>query len=96
MSGSGSRRNQHGHSTPGSGRRFRAPDGAKRRDRMETTCLIEAVEPLARVLKSRVIGQDEAIDSLICSFSRLIASLQDPSRPLLTALLLGPTGVGKT
>ena len=39
---------------------------------------------------------DDAIDTLICSYSRLLSGLQDPSRPLLTALLLGPTGVGKT
>ena len=66
------------------------------RDRLEATCLIEVVKPLEEVLRSRVMGQDEAVDSLICSFSRLLSGLHDPSRPLLTALLLGPTGVGKT
>ena len=63
---------------------------------METTCLIEAVGPLADILARRVIGQADAIDPLLCSFSRLLSGLNDPSRPLLTALLLGPTGVGKT
>ncbi len=66
------------------------------RVRMEDTCLIDDVRPLANNLKSQVIGQEEALDSLICSFSRLLSGLRDPSRPLLTALLLGPTGVGKT
>ncbi len=67
-----------------------------KRDRLEASCLIDDVRPLEENLRGRVVGQDEAIDSLICSFSRLLSGLHDPSRPLLTALLLGPTGVGKT
>ena len=66
------------------------------RDRLEATCLSEDVKPLEEVLRSRVMGQDESVDALICSFSRLLSGLHDPSRPLLTALLLGPSGVGKT
>jgi len=66
------------------------------RERLESTCRIEAVRPLIEDLGGRVIGQDEAIDNLSCSFSRLLSGLRDPGRPLLTALLLGPTGVGKT
>lgn len=42
------------------------------------------------------MGQDPAIEALVCSYSRLLSGLHDPSRPLLSALLLGPTGVGKT
>ncbi|MBI1950763.1 MAG: ATP-dependent Clp protease ATP-binding subunit [Acidobacteria bacterium] len=42
------------------------------------------------------MGQDESIDRLVCSYSRVLSGLRDPSRPLLTVLLLGPTGVGKT
>ncbi|MFQ5583845.1 MAG: AAA family ATPase, partial [Calditrichia bacterium] len=70
--------------------------GLVERERIEANCLIDEVEPLADTLKNRVIGQDEALDLVICSFSRLFSGLRDPSRPLLTALLLGPTGVGKT
>ena len=66
------------------------------RQRMEDTCFIDPVLPLAENLRSRVIGQDDALHSLICSFSRVLSGLRDPSRPLLTGLLLGPTGVGKT
>ncbi len=54
------------------------------------------LEPLADTLRSRVLGQAQATDALISSLSRLLSGLRDPSRPLLTALLLGPTGVGKT
>ena len=63
---------------------------------MEPTCLVEDVRPLSRNLRERVIGQEEALDALVCSCARLLSGLRDPSRPLLTALLLGPTGVGKT
>jgi len=66
------------------------------RVRMEATCLIDDVQTLAQNLSHRVVGQDEVLESLICSFARLLSGLRDPSRPLLTALLLGPTGVGKT
>jgi len=74
--------------------------GARRtehkRDRMEASCHIDALGPLSENLGCRVIGQEKAIEPLVCSFSRLLSGLNDPSRPLLTALLLGPTGVGKT
>lgn len=66
------------------------------RVRMDPTCFIDAVEPLWSALAGRVVGQDEAVHALICSFSRLLSGLHDASRPLLTGLLLGPTGVGKT
>ena len=42
------------------------------------------------------LGQDEALDALMSSFARLFSGLRDPARPVLTGLLLGPTGVGKT
>ena len=69
---------------------------AANRERLESDCGIALIEPLMSDLRRRVIGQDEAIDTLGCSFSRLLSGLRDPSRPLLSALLLGPTGVGKT
>lgn len=69
---------------------------ANLKDRLDTECLIDAVKPVAEVLKAKVIGQDDAVDTLICAFSRLLSGLRDPGRPLLTAMLLGPTGVGKT
>ncbi len=56
----------------------------------------EDLRPLADALRSQVLGQGQATEALISSLSRLLSGLRDPSRPLLTALLLGPTGVGKT
>ncbi len=63
---------------------------------LDAGCRIEQTERLEEVLGTRLVGQDEAVEKLVCAYSRLLADLHDPNRPLLTALLLGPTGVGKT
>lgn len=76
-------------------RRARGPR-EKPRQRLDTDCLTDAVRPLAETLEGRVVGQGEAIESLVCAASRLFSGLRDASRPLMTSLLLGPTGVGKT
>ncbi len=61
-----------------------------------------ASEESARLLKmestlrNRVIGQDEAIESIARSVRRARAGLKDPRRPIGVFLFLGPTGVGKT
>lgn len=49
-----------------------------------------------RVLKKRVIGQQEAIAAVANTVRRARAGLQDPDRPLGSFIFLGPTGVGKT
>jgi ATP-dependent Clp protease ATP-binding subunit ClpB len=47
-------------------------------------------------LKTRVVGQDEAIVAISNAVRRARAGLQDPKRPIGSFLFLGPTGVGKT
>ncbi|MBR0052948.1 MAG: ATP-dependent Clp protease ATP-binding subunit [Bacteroidales bacterium] len=47
-------------------------------------------------LQSRIIGQDEAIDTVVRAIQRGRAGLKDPHRPIGTFLFFGPTGVGKT
>ena len=47
-------------------------------------------------LHERVIGQDEAVESVANAVRRSRAGLSDPSRPSGSFLFLGPTGVGKT
>ena len=47
-------------------------------------------------LKDRVIGQDEAVDSLARAIKRARVGLKDENRPIGSFMLLGPTGVGKT
>ena len=47
-------------------------------------------------LKSRVIGQDDAIGKIVKAIQRNRAGLKDPSKPIGSFIFLGPTGVGKT
>jgi len=47
-------------------------------------------------LRSRVIGQEEAVVAISKALRRSRADLKDPRRPIGSFLFLGPTGVGKT
>ncbi len=47
-------------------------------------------------LHMRVIGQNEAIDTVSKAVRRARAGLKDPKRPIGSFIFLGPTGVGKT
>ncbi|NGM16419.1 AAA domain-containing protein [Eggerthellaceae bacterium zg-893] len=47
-------------------------------------------------LHERVIGQNEAVDSVSAAIRRSRAGLSDPDKPIGSFLFLGPTGVGKT
>lgn len=51
---------------------------------------------LADRLRSRVIGQDEAIQAVSDAILRSRSGLGRPSQPIGSFLFLGPTGVGKT
>lgn len=48
------------------------------------------------VLKSKVIGQDEAINKIVKAIQRNRVGLKDPNKPIGNFMFLGPTGVGKT
>jgi ATP-dependent Clp protease ATP-binding subunit ClpB len=47
-------------------------------------------------LRTRVVGQDEALVAISNAVRRARAGLQDPERPIGSFIFLGPTGVGKT
>jgi ATP-dependent Clp protease ATP-binding subunit ClpB len=47
-------------------------------------------------LRSRVVGQDEALVLVANAIRRARSGLSDPNRPVGSFLFLGPTGVGKT
>ena len=47
-------------------------------------------------LRSRVVGQEDALRAVANAVRRARAGLQDPNRPIGSFLFLGPTGVGKT
>lgn len=47
-------------------------------------------------LQSKVIGQNEAIESLVTAIKRSYAGLNGDNKPIGSFLFVGPTGVGKT
>ncbi len=51
---------------------------------------------MEEALHQRVIGQEEAVQSVANAIRRARAGLADPHRPNGSFLFLGPTGVGKT
>jgi ATP-dependent Clp protease ATP-binding subunit ClpB len=56
----------------------------------------ERLLKMEKVLRERVVGQDEAISLLSNTIRRSRAGLQDPTKPIGSFLFMGPTGVGKT
>lgn len=64
----------------------------KRMEQDEAKRLLEMEKELEQI----VIGQGEAVNALCKALRRSRADLKDPSRPIGTFALLGPTGVGKT
>ncbi|HSL85975.1 MAG TPA: AAA family ATPase, partial [Bacteroidales bacterium] len=51
---------------------------------------------LETILHERVVGQDEAVNSIARAVRRARVGLKDPDRPIGSFIFLGPTGVGKT
>ncbi|MBQ9703661.1 MAG: AAA family ATPase, partial [Clostridia bacterium] len=51
---------------------------------------------LDEILHKRVIGQNEAVETICNAILRSRAGIQDPDRPIGSFMFLGPTGVGKT
>ncbi|MEY3176017.1 MAG: hypothetical protein RLZZ436_3931 [Planctomycetota bacterium] len=51
---------------------------------------------ITAAIRERFVGQPQAVGAAVEIISIARARLNDPSRPLATLLLLGPTGVGKT
>jgi len=64
----------------------------QRMEQKETEKLLKMEDEL----KSRVIGQDEAVIAISRALRRSRADLKDPRRPIGSFIFLGPTGVGKT
>jgi len=56
----------------------------------------DVLRHLDRNLKMVVFGQEAAIDSLTSAIKMARSGLGDPSKPIGSFLLAGPTGVGKT
>jgi len=56
----------------------------------------EKLLSLESILHERVVGQDEAVNSISRAVRRARVGLKDPNRPIGSFIFLGPTGVGKT
>ncbi|MBD3426467.1 MAG: ATP-dependent chaperone ClpB [Candidatus Omnitrophica bacterium] len=57
---------------------------------------MEKLVHMEDVLKTRIVGQDEAVEKIANTVRRSRSGLGDPNRPMGSLLFLGPTGVGKT
>jgi ATP-dependent Clp protease ATP-binding subunit ClpB len=57
---------------------------------------VQKLVSMEQRLCARVIGQDDALNSVANAIRRSRAGLSDPKRPIGSFLFLGPTGVGKT
>ncbi len=51
---------------------------------------------LADTIKTKIIGQNEAIDKVVQAIKRSYAGLNQADKPIGSFLFVGPTGVGKT
>ena len=57
---------------------------------------IESVLTIADQLKTRVVGQDHAMDAIAKRIQTSRAKLDNPNKPVGVFMLCGPSGVGKT
>ena len=57
---------------------------------------IEKLIMMENVLKTRIAGQDEAVQKISDAVRRSRSGMGDPNKPIGSFLFLGPTGVGKT
>ncbi len=56
----------------------------------------ENLRSLDATLKSKVIGQDSAVEVIAKAIRRSRTGISDPNKPIGSFIFLGPTGVGKT
>ncbi|GBF10732.1 AAA family ATPase [Tepidibacillus sp. HK-1] len=54
------------------------------------------IENVMKEIRTKIFGQDKIIQKIKSMLEVVLADITEPNRPLFIALLLGPTGVGKT
>ncbi|HET9402710.1 MAG TPA: AAA family ATPase [Candidatus Acidoferrales bacterium] len=64
--------------------------------RLDPTLHGDSTIAFEQQLRSRIVGQEEAVKSLVDMFQVFTAGLNSPGRPVGNFLFLGPTGSGKT
>jgi ATP-dependent Clp protease ATP-binding subunit ClpA len=57
---------------------------------------VTKLKNMAANIKSKIIGQDKAIDTVVQAIKRSYAGLNKENSPIGSFLFVGPTGVGKT
>jgi len=57
---------------------------------------INKLSELPKLIKGKVIGQDQAVAKVVKAIQRNRAGLKDPNKPIGSFIFLGQTGVGKT
>lgn len=57
---------------------------------------VESLKKLDHAIRSKVIGQDDAVEVVAKAIRRSRTGIADPSKPIGSFMFLGPTGVGKT
>jgi len=57
---------------------------------------VEKLVSMEERLKTRMVGQDEAVNLVSNAVRRSRSGLSDPQRPIGSFIFMGPTGVGKT
>jgi ATP-dependent Clp protease ATP-binding subunit ClpB len=57
---------------------------------------LERLANAEKVLRSEVVGQDEAINAVVKAIRRSRAGINEEKKPIGSFLFIGPTGVGKT
>ena len=57
---------------------------------------VSKLKNMASEIKSKIIGQDDAVDTIVQAIKRSYAGLNKENAPIGSFLFVGPTGVGKT
>lgn len=57
---------------------------------------IEKLSNIDKLIKEKIIGQNEAIEKVVKSIQRNRIGLKDPNRPIGSFIFIGGTGIGKT
>ncbi len=61
-----------------------------------TSSEIQKLRDLDKILKSKIFGQEEAVDAVVRAIRRNRLSVVKRNKPIASFLFLGPSGVGKT
>lgn len=68
----------------------------KHRQTLNPNKTCKFIDDITKKLQDNVIGQDEPIKAVVDGLNRVVSGVKNPEKPILTLLLLGATGVGKT